>query len=100
MKKLMILMISGALILLAVAIGVSAMPDEGNASGRVIEADWLIQSARNVEPSQDCVVDQNTPRLTREEWKELRTELALYDADNTATVAMAACILRNNVATK
>lgn len=100
MKKLTVLMICGALILLAAVIGVSAMPDEGNGGGRAAGAGSLIQHVRDEGTGLDCLSDQNVARLTREELKELHNELGLYGADDPATAAVATCILRINVATK
>ncbi len=100
MKKITALLLISVLIALAAAMSVSAMPDEGDTGSRAIRAGASIQVARNEEAIIDCVQSQTGRRLTHEELKDWRIELAMNGNHSPAGNAVVACSSQNEVATK
>jgi hypothetical protein len=99
-KKLTALLLVGALIVLAAVMSVSAMPDEGDTGGRAIRAGSSIQVDQDTEAVIDCVQSRTGNRLTREELKDLRIELAMNVNHSLAGTAVVACSIQNQTATK
>ena len=103
MKRVMALMMVGLLVVLALMVAVAgAMPDDGAGSGQLDggrSAGQLV-SPENEEVVIDCLHRTTGGRLTREELKELRIELALNGYTGSYSAAVLVCALPDQVASK
>jgi hypothetical protein len=101
MKKMMALLLIGALILAAAVMSASAMPDDGYATeGRARGSGSSIQVIQNEEAVIVCIQNQTGNRLTREELKDLRIEWIFNGNDSPANTAVVACSILNQVSAK
>ena len=102
MKKIMVFAVVGVVILLGSAVvSVGARPDDGLSGGYSYPSGMTIRSNHSAEEAViDCLNNETSGKLTREELKELRYELALNGNSGSSPAVLVACASLNKVATR
>jgi hypothetical protein len=90
MKKLLVLVMIGMVVMLAVAVVAGAMPDEGYIGGA--STGYRAGVVADEEAALDCLAGATGGRLTREALKELRVEIALNGFYDSAPAPLVACV--------